>query len=698
MCLSNHTLSALFISLRLGGGVLSVMRGKRLNVDWKSVDGAAVRKRILKLKSDDEGYYLCPVETCLHTGFKSDRGLRKHVNTMHPWYFYFDEQPLINRNEVALNENVRRKSSTHNAPAFSLIDGLGKEFLDWLKTPCGGGKSKKQAVQIGRRAMKFLMASLGDTEVDKTISDEFMDCCLGSPSIVINFFKIITTEWKLSSSAAFNYMKAINDLMDFRKANGVGDDVLRSFTVSEVYLRRGKENLSKQKKIEYSRNLDLEQLICRESWATVEEMEKVIPYHTPKYKYVLDLCRREGGCPTISQLAFTTRFIATFLFLRVKCTRPMTYQYLTLQMLKDAKDNGGFIDQTAFKTEQQYAFDTIIITADVFQVINSYVDVIRPRLNPTCEYLLLTTNGKQYTALGSAMSILVHQAIEKYVNPTRYRQIIESESAERLTPEEMAVVSKDQKHSSYVAKRIYQKKLSRDVATQGRSCMQKIVGEDRDTHTKEIAGIVSDEPSTSSTNVLIEDELSTSGSNAAVDVEEIMSIINAATQHPKDEEEASDGEEEDQIESLILDSSSTNATTQEASMTTETRTVSSSSNIGLKSSPIVTVSRSTRATTQIKPTTTDEMELDVKEELVEAVVSTPLCQKRFSLEEDSILKEGIKKHGLGKWSLMLKDPSLQFPASRTRDALRMRADTLGLTKNKRNNRRKKTKNNPGIVN
>ena len=92
------------------------------------------------------------------------------------------------------------------------------------------------------------------------------------------------------------------------------------------------------------------------------------------------------------------------------------------------------------------------------------------------------------------------------------------------------------------------------------------------------------------------------------------------------------------------------------------------------------------------------MELDVKKESVEAEVSSPLCQQRFSLEEDSILKEGIKKHGLGKWSLMLKDPSLQFPASRTRDALRMRADTLGLTKNKRNNRRKKTKNNPGIVN
>ena len=657
------------------------MRSKRLNVDWKSVDGAAVRRRILKLKRNEEGEYLCPVNTCLHVGFKSDRGLRKHLNTMHPWFFYFDEQPLINHSEVVLNESVKRKSSTHNVPAFSLIEGLGKEFLEWLKTPCGGGKSKKQAVQIGRRAMKFLMASLGDTEVDKTVSDEFMDCCLGSPSIVINFFKMVTEDWRLSSSAALNYMKAINDLMDFRKSNGVGDDVLRSFTVSEVYIRRGKENLSKQKKVEYSRNLDLEQLICRNSWATVEEMEKVIPYHTPKYKYVLDLCRSEGGCPTISQLAFSTRFIATFLFLRVKCTRPMTYQYLTLQMIQDAKNNGGFIDQTAFKTEQQYAFDTIVLTEDIFQVIDSYVDVIRPRLNPTCDYLLLTTNGKQYTALGSAMSILVHQAIEKYVNPTRYRQIIESESASCLTPDEMDTVSKDQKHSSYVAKRIYQKKLSRDVATQGRSCMQKIVGEERDAHTKEIASIINGSLSSDSMIRATEEDPCTSNSSPVIDVEEIMSIISGTTLQTKNEEETcGDGGD---FESPVIEPLPTDVITSAVVMTSE---------------PTVNIVRSTRTASQKDQIGAEEMDLEVKKELMEGENASPLCQKRFCPEEDNALKEGIKKHGLGKWSVMLKDTSLKFSPSRTRDALRMRADTLGLSKNKRNTRKNKTKKNAANVN
>ena len=173
--------------------------------------------------------------------------------------------------------------------------------------------------------MKFLMASVGDSEVEQRVSEEFIDCCLGSPSIVINFFKISTEVWKISSSAALNYMKSVSDLMDWRKSNGVSDNVLRSFAVSEVYIRRGKDNLSKKKKLEYSRNLDLEQLISRDSWATVEEMEEVIPYHTPRYKYVLDLCKEGTSSPGVSQLAFASRFLATFFFLRVKCTRPMTY-------------------------------------------------------------------------------------------------------------------------------------------------------------------------------------------------------------------------------------------------------------------------------------------------------------------------------------------------------------------------------------
>ena len=650
------------------------MSKKVLNIDWKSIQGAAVKKRILKLSKNDDGIFACPVITCLHLGFSSDRGARKHINTMHPWYLYFNQQPLINKTEFLTEDNQKRKSTTHNIPAYSLKEGMGKEFLDWLKTPCGGGKSAKQAVQSGRRAMKFLMASLGDTEVDKGVSDEFIDCCLGSPSIVINFFKIVTEDWKISSSAALNYMKSISDLMDWRKANGVTDDVLRSFTMSEVYIRRGKENLSKQKKLEYSRNLDLEQLICRQSWASVEEMEQVIPYHAPRYKYVLDLCKAENSSPNVSQLAFATRFITTFLFLRVKCSRPMTYQYITLQMIEEAKTNGGYIDQTAFKTEKQYAFDTIILSEEVMQIIDSYVAFIRPKMRPSCNYLLLTTNGKQYSALGSAMSILVHQAIDKYVNPTRYRQIIESESAERLSAEEMKAISADQKHSSYVAKRIYQKKLSRDVAVQGKSCMEKITGNQRDEHTKEMASLITDDSSPeivllAEDGVPLADDADDAESVAAPvvtsdEVQEVLSVLNLETLDTKE------GEEEEEESKSVADSGGA------ASISTDV------SNPGPSTSRHST--RSKRPALSELPHPSD-MSVEVKKEWAEDEVDRGLVQKRFSLEEDAVLKEGIKKHGLGKWSVMLKDESLKFHPARTRDSIRVRADTLGLTKKKKKN-------------
>ena len=45
-----------------------------------------------------------------------------------------------------------------------------------------------------------------------------------------------------------------------------------------------------------------------------------------------------------------------FLFLNVKGTRPMTYQYLTLEMIDDAKRNAGFVEQKKFETADHYVF------------------------------------------------------------------------------------------------------------------------------------------------------------------------------------------------------------------------------------------------------------------------------------------------------------------------------------------------------
>ncbi|WP_215898168.1 hypothetical protein, partial [Acinetobacter baumannii] len=93
-------------------------------------------------------------------------------------------------------------------------------------------------------------------------------------------------------------------------------------------------------------------------------------------------------------LTFCTSFIVGVLFLMVKAARPMTFQYLTVEMIQSIKED-GFIDQTVFKTKEKYGFDTLIFTKQVLDIVNGYIRCIRPLLNPKCDYLLVTRTGQQ---------------------------------------------------------------------------------------------------------------------------------------------------------------------------------------------------------------------------------------------------------------------------------------------------------------
>ena len=117
------------------------------------------------------------------------------------------------------------------------------------------------------------------------------------------------------------------------------------------------------------------------------------------------------------------------------------------------------------------------ILCTYLDIIDDYVQYVRPLLNSQCDYLLLNRNGLQFQKLTDLLSVLEFQAIGKYIHPTRYRQIIETESVNKLDLEEQRVVSEDQKHSSNVARVHYQKLRSRDVALKGRTCMEKLRGD-----------------------------------------------------------------------------------------------------------------------------------------------------------------------------------------------------------------------------
>lgn len=110
------------------------------------------------------------------------------------------------------------------------------------------------------------------------------------------------------------------------------------------------------------------------------------------------------------------------------------------------------------------------------QVLDGCINFVRPLLKPQCDFVLVTRNVGQHSKLGEVMSRLVFDAIGKYVHPTRYRQVIETQSLNLLTSREQRILSEDYKHSSAVAKAHYQKQRSRKVAAKAHECLQKLQG------------------------------------------------------------------------------------------------------------------------------------------------------------------------------------------------------------------------------
>ena len=154
-------------------------------------------------------------------------------------------------------------------------------------------------------------------------------------------------------------------------------------------------------------DLDIETLESRRSWATLFEVQSVIPYHIDHYKSVLETCMINSSCVKPGEFTFATRFIAVYLFLKVKGCRPMTYQHLTLRMFESAKRNERMVDQKIFKTAKTYGFDSVYFAEDSIEFLEQYIKFARPLLNPSCEYVLVNRNGKQFQKLTDLFSVLV---------------------------------------------------------------------------------------------------------------------------------------------------------------------------------------------------------------------------------------------------------------------------------------------------
>ena len=455
-------------------------RGK--DVNWSMLANASPKPKRLHLEEDDcDGLFHCPVQICKHDGFTTQRGCRKHVKSKHSWYYYFDEKPDSAQiesfdgqanNNTATDQRTARKMRT--VATFDKTSNIAKNFLSWLTGSGGGCKSDRQAQQIVNRCLKFLKFCCEDEE---ELTFDIVDFSLCSPNLLFKFVDTMQDDWELGHAGRIGYLDAIAELADFRKVNGASEVVLRGLSSTEIYLKKARKTVSKMMRLQWINELDIDTLESKRHWATLEELLEVVACYLPRYENVLKTCKDKPATVSPLELSFATKFLAVYLFIKVKGSRPMTYQFLTVEMVRTAKTNGGFIDQKMFKTAGKYGFDSLFLTDTSMQVLDGYIDHIRPHLKPTCDYVLVTRNGGQHNKLGELMSKLVFDAIGKYVHPTRYRQIVETVSSQKLSSNAQGTISEDQKHSSVVARVHYQKQRSREIATKEHEYLETLYGE-----------------------------------------------------------------------------------------------------------------------------------------------------------------------------------------------------------------------------
>ena len=175
-------------------------------------------------------------------------------------------------------------------------------------------------------------------------------------------------------------MNALGHLLDFRRtfSNSASENV-SVFLASEIYLQRVKRFLSKKMKLQWNEVLSVDYLNSINCWATLADLQKVIPFHANRYKQIILNSTTPSSCIAPHDLSFATSFIVAVLFLMVKASRPMTYNHLTVKMIKSIGEN-GIINQTLSKTNEKYGFGSLLFPVDVLTLVTGYTTSFKSSL------------------------------------------------------------------------------------------------------------------------------------------------------------------------------------------------------------------------------------------------------------------------------------------------------------------------------
>ena len=342
---------------------------KKSKVNWSDINGASPKPKCLHLEKDEsDSLYHCPIQECGHDGFQRQREAAENMLTPSTVGSFTSTKTQFERNHrfakgrsnfsiEGTTQDQTSKTTKHAVkllPSFSLSCDIGEVFTKWLTGSGGGYKKDRAAQQIVTRCFKFLRFCCEDEE-ELTFDVEDFGLC--SPNL-FKFIDYLQDECKLAHGGHLGYIDAISEMINFGKLHGTSEAVFQKFSATELYLKRAQKTVAKMMRLQWTQHLDIETLEARGHWATMEELLKVVKFHLPRYENTVKICKLSSAQVNPSDLTFATKFVAMYLFIKEKGSSPMTYQYLTVDMIASAKEKGGFIDQKVFKTAGKYGFVT----------------------------------------------------------------------------------------------------------------------------------------------------------------------------------------------------------------------------------------------------------------------------------------------------------------------------------------------------
>ena len=218
---------------------------------WKNAIGAKKKPRRLNLQVSQDGFYYCPIDSCDSTGYKSQRGCRKHVYQRHGWFYYFDERPKtedVLPKETIQKSQVRKskKSQTSEMPTFPKTCTIYKIFSKWLMSAGGSLKGQSQAEQISCRVLKYLRFCCQDVCPEWDVPLSIVDYCIGSITQISDFIEFLEKYWTVGYSGIIGYMNALGHLLDFRRISEVHYSNSQTLMAAEIYIQRVKQSLAKK--------------------------------------------------------------------------------------------------------------------------------------------------------------------------------------------------------------------------------------------------------------------------------------------------------------------------------------------------------------------------------------------------------------------------------------------------------------------